>query len=792
MGAVKKNGAGGVAPAPQVAAHSSTQNPPQAGTLSVANADDLRLNVPHTLRGLKAWLLWRWSANDKGKPTKVPSYANEKRRRGTQNESTDLAALVPFSEAMAVFSRCDRGFAGPGLALRADLELVAIDIDRKPHTPAPLSDEEAARVIAGTYAETSPSGLGVRAFFRGRMTDRKNHHRGVEVFSAKGFVTVTGQRLPDAPGEIAELTDERRRLLEALLAQRGDKGDDGPKAPLPHDRPGTATGLERVREAVMCLPAESYGDWILVGMALKRAFRHDPELDAAALELFTTWSTENVGSGDPADADECARKWREGLDTASPGVRPVTIGTIFWRAKHQHGWKPEAEEVPPDEAGNSRWLVRYHGDRFLATPGDTRDTVYTWAGTVWQEDSGRAELFRTLRSAEHYWRDRASGAGLRQEDRDRILAHAKACRKVPMIDAARKHVARELELQVRPDDFDTAPNLLACTNGVLDLETGLLLPHAAEHRLRRMVSVEWNPRAGAPVFSKFLRELCHDDQALMMFLRRVFGYVLGGHTDEQVLVFLMGPPASGKSTFLDALMHVLGSYAHTLQKAAVIAGSFGSVGYDLANLPGKRLAVVNELAQGEVFDSALLKQLSGQDAMTVRQIRGEPVTFQPRAKVVLVGNARPAVPAGDAAFWRRVLVIPMDHVVPAAQRDAGLREKLHGEAPGILRWLAAGYRSWRGSSVRLADPAGWPASVADATGSYQLEADPLLQWRTQCCLLAAGAREEPAALLTSYRTWTTGPAVTEHAFFQWLEAQGHGLQRSHGKRYRIGLQLKQS
>lgn len=46
-----------------------------------------------------------------------------------------------------------------------------------------------------TYAEISPSGNGVRAFYRGAFPDRKNHAAHIETFCRTGFVTVTGARL---------------------------------------------------------------------------------------------------------------------------------------------------------------------------------------------------------------------------------------------------------------------------------------------------------------------------------------------------------------------------------------------------------------------------------------------------------------------------------------------------------------------------------------------------------------------------------------------------------------------
>ena len=81
------------------------------------------------------------------------------------------------------------------------------------HVDAGRIHPEVQSLVAGTYAELSPSGRGVRAFVRGDLGNRKDAHGtpfGFEVFASKGFVTVTGAAL-----EITKLTESEDIVADA-------------------------------------------------------------------------------------------------------------------------------------------------------------------------------------------------------------------------------------------------------------------------------------------------------------------------------------------------------------------------------------------------------------------------------------------------------------------------------------------------------------------------------------------------------------------------------------------------
>ena len=70
------------------------------------------------------------------------------------------------------------------------------------------------------------------------------------------------------------------------------------------------------------------------------------------------------------------------------------------------------------------------------------------------------------------------------------------------------------------------------------------------------------------------------------------------------------------------------------------------------------MAVTAESEQDAPLGDALLKRLTGGDRIKARRMRKDFFEFAPTHKLVMTGNYRPAVNAGDHGFWRRANVVP--------------------------------------------------------------------------------------------------------------------------------------
>lgn len=240
------------------------------------------IEAPDEMRNLPAWLVWRFEYHEgEDKPRKVPYYTNGARRSGVQGRPEDRQQLTTFDAARTQAAR--RGFDGVGFVPMPEFNICALDFDHCITNGWLHPDLEP--IVSSTYAEYSPSGTGVRAFVKGQYGNSKSRDGdyGFEVFSSKGFVTVTGNRLGivDILGNadtIADLDGEVRELCARRFARPAAETGISPGDPLGL----TPAQIERCLAAID--PDSGHDEWLSVGMALHH------ETAGEGFDLWCDWS----------------------------------------------------------------------------------------------------------------------------------------------------------------------------------------------------------------------------------------------------------------------------------------------------------------------------------------------------------------------------------------------------------------------------------------------------------------------------------------------------------------------
>src|SRR5207253_58679 len=83
----------------------------------------------------------------------------------------------------------------------------------------------------------------------------------------------------------------------------------------------------------------------------------------------------------------------------------------------------------------------------------------------------------------------------------------------------------------------------------------------AKATAEKICRANYDPLAQAPVFAAFMERIFRTHPALIPFVQKALGYSLTGDIGEQVLFFLYGKGANGKTTLLDAVNWVINDYA---------------------------------------------------------------------------------------------------------------------------------------------------------------------------------------------------------------------------------------
>jgi putative DNA primase/helicase len=334
--------------------------------------------------------------------------------------------------------------------------------------------------------------------------------------------------------------------------------------------------------------------------------------------------------------------------------------------------------------------------------------------------------------------------------------------------------------------LDLHPRLLACRNGTVDLRTGELVPANPADLITRGVELKFDPSARSDAWESFLRQIFSGDDELICYVQRLAGYAITGEVGEHVLPIFHGTGANGKSTFVTAIQNVMGEHAIVGPKGLLVEQRHEAHEERLAVLRGRRLVVSSELEHRAVLAESLVKTMTGGDKMSARHLYKDRFDFEPQFTIVLVTNYPPRVAGTDEAIWRRLRLVPFNHVIPMGDRipDYGqLLAKRDGEA--MLAWLVQGavehYHAGLGESQQ----------VITATANYRQHEDIFGQWLDERTTTIAG-RSKVAHLRDDWCRWADAAGISHgrtQDFSDWLESHGSELTRYQGAKFAQGIGL---
>jgi putative DNA primase/helicase len=415
------------------------------------------------------------------------------------------------------------------------------------------------------------------------------------------------------------------------------------------------------------------------------------------------------------------------------------------------------------DQGNAEHLAHRHGDDLLYVK--TMGRWYVWDGQRWLiDETGEVER-RSKETIKAMYHEADPGDG-RPIDRE-ALKHALKSESASGIRDMISLAKSETGIAARIADFDSDHWLLNCENCAVDLRTGERRDHRREDRITKMAGTGYEADAEAPVWGAFLGRVL-PSESLRRFVQKLCGYALTGDVSEQILPFLYGTGANGKSTLVNTVLAMMGDYGQQAAPDLLLAKK-GSHPTELADLLGARLVASVEVEDGRRMAESLIKQLTGGERVKARYMRQDFFEFDPTHKAFLVANHKPEIRGTDHAIWRRIKLVPFDVTIPDTEKDERLPEKLRDELPGILAWAVEGCLLWQGEGL------GEPEEVKTATEGYRAEMDVLAAFIEDRCFVGDRASALASRLWEEYRDWcgeNGEDAGTQHKFGRRLRERG--------------------
>jgi putative DNA primase/helicase len=461
-----------------------------------------------------------------------------------------------------------------------------------------------------------------------------------------------------------------------------------------------------------------------------------------------------------------------------PTAEIATIAASAERYRKTRRGRPEAPRTTGEhltDLGNARRLVKLHGHE-LRYVVECR-TWLAWNGRFWERDTSGEVMRRAKTTVQSMYGE--AEATEDSAERQALARWAQSSESKRHLEAMVSLAQTEAEVAISASALDADPLLLNVENGTIDLRTGTLKPHDPADLITRLIPVPFDPDAQAPVWHAFLARVMGGDEELVRYLQRLVGYTLTGLTDEQILAFLHGYGANGKTTFLNSILSLLGPYGKQGDPQLLLARNGDGHPTGMADLAGCRLVVCSEVDEGRPLAEATVKQLTGGDRIKARFMHQDFFEYLPTHTIWLAANHKPIVKGTDYAIWRRIRLVPFTVTIPEAERDRELPRKLLGELPGILAWAVQGCLEWQRTGLAEPEP------VRNATREYRSEMDLLEQFLDECVVHDKAAAVSAGDLYEAYRQWCDRGGLnpqSNQSFGRKLVERGFDRHRSTGGR----------
>lgn len=298
----------------------------------------------------------------------------------------------------------------------------------------------------------------------------------------------------------------------------------------------------------------------------------------------------------------------------------------------------------------------------------------------------------------------------------------------------------------RVENMDGSPTLFNTVTGVLDLESGRVLPHSPDYLMTKLANGGAGARFEGSQFDIFLKEVLPDAE-VRCFVQRLLGYSMLGEVRDHVLPIFTGTGSNGKGTLLEAVKNAFGDYAMSA-RPDILVDQGSSHPTEQADLFGRRLAITSETDEKEKLAASTVKRLTGGDTIRARFMRENFFEFEPSHTIIMMTNFKPDVSGDDAAMWRRLLIVPFDVVVGKDKMNTKLPKLLKEEASAVLSWAAEGYRQYE--EFGGLNP---PEAVLLRTKEYREEVDPIALFLEDRVTLVPSGPSSIKDVYQAYQRW---------------------------------------
>ena len=239
------------------------------------------------------------------------------------------------------------------------------------------------------------------------------------------------------------------------------------------------------------------------------------------------------------------------------------------------------------------------------------------------------------------------------------------------------------EIQCDSSDLNNYPrHWINFRNGFFDVKEWVMVPHDRKYYSINQIPYDFDPGAETSAgteMQRFLKDAIpnpEDQETYWQYL----GYCMTTDTGFQKFMMIKGPGSTGKSVVVDLTENTVG-----LQNSVSISIQDLNKRFYATSLFGKLLNACADIPSTALQSIDVLKKAVGEDSMLYERKGQDPTNFKSYAKLLFSANEMPLnLDDKTNAYYRRLLILEMDHIIPLEQRDRKLKDKLKKETDYII------------------------------------------------------------------------------------------------------------
>ncbi len=255
----------------------------------------------------------------------------------------------------------------------------------------------------------------------------------------------------------------------------------------------------------------------------------------------------------------------------------------------------------------------------------------------------------------------------------------------------------------------------------------------------------------SPEARGFIQRFCRYDSLWERYLWEIVGYLFSGY-QKKILVMIVGPSNSGKSTLSNLIRRILGSEVCVALGIKELSGSF-----NLAELQGKRLCIDSEMDASALNakDISLLKKVVGNDLLQGNRKFEQQFYFQCQTKFLFCSNNKIRLQSNEdtVSLLNRIKVFELMESIPLEEQCYDLDRILDENRTYFLQEAMKGLCRLVQNNFQFSID--MPAENFVENVGCSGDVRSVQSFVDACCELGAGYQVTVADLYDAYKDFTT-------------------------------------